>query len=398
MDIGRLIYRFQLSIFFLLFLNGSVAAKTSFQPAKAGVLDLRNHTISENINLNGEWLFYWNQLIGDYKVESKQGKGVIMPMLWTKPDKNGISYPAFGYATYKLTIFLPKTKSVLRLSMPRANTAYRLIINGDLVAANGRVGRSKAETKPEWVNKNIDLKPNVDTLHILLQISNFSHSKGGINMPILLGTKEFSMRERIRTDTIDLLLTGCLLMGGLFFLGLYCFGNKDKAILLFALFALVYSYRMIGANNYIFPNLFPGMNWYVAIRLQYISVFAGIGLFGLYSRYLYPEDINKSLVYVVTALCLLCTGITIFSDPVIFTRIMSPFLFVAAFCLVYVLYLYVLAYIYKRPGSIYALCSAISLLFVSVISLLQFWDIIPRVQVLSFVGYILFFFLQSLVL
>jgi hypothetical protein len=83
-------------------------------------------------------------------------------------------------------------------------------------------------------------------------------------------------------------------MGGLFFLGLYLFGNRDKAYLLFSLYSIVYCYRMIGTDNYVLHStLLPNISWYITVRLEYISLFAGIGLFGLYTRYLYPIDVQK---------------------------------------------------------------------------------------------------------
>jgi signal transduction histidine kinase len=398
MDIWRLIYRLKFSIFLLILFNGSVAGKTNLKEAKDGVLDLRNQTISENIPLTGEWLFYWNKLINDHNVNNKDGLVVPVPKLWTKYNINGRSYPAFGYATYKLTVLLPKTTGLLRLSIPKVNTAYRLIINGALIAVNGKVGKNKAETEPKWLVKDVDLRANVDTLHILLQISNFTHVKAGIGVPILLGPTEFSKLDRKRSEAIDLVLTGCLLMGGLFFLGLYLFGNKDKAILLFALFAMVYSYRMLGADNYVINGLFPGMNWYVAIRLEYMSLFAGVGLFCFYSRYLYQEDINKYLVYSLCSICFACIVITAIFSPMVFTSLMSPFLLVTVFCLLYLLYLYFLAYKNNRPGSAYAMASAFVLLFISILLLLHYLAVLPRFPIVSFIGYISFFFLQSLVL
>lgn len=398
MHFGRRTYRLLFLLGFFVLLACNAFGNSEPVVAKNGILDLRNQRITENINLNGEWLFYWNELISDYKDESKPAIKVTAPKLWTNYNIDGRKFPAFGYATYKLTILLPKNHPVFRIVMPEVYTSYRLIINGHVVASNGKIGKTVSEAKPQWLIKDIDLPPAADTLNVLLQISNFVHAKAGISKPIFLGPKEYVKLDRDRTEAIDLLLTGCVLMGGLFFLGLYLFGNRDKAILLFALFAMVFSYRMIGSDNYVLTTLFPDINWYLAIRFEYISLFAGIGLFGLYSRYLYPEDINK---YVVFSICFICFGFAIIAvvfSPPIFSNLINPFLVVAVFCLLYVPYLYIRAYMKNRPGSVYALASAFALMTVFTISLLHYWGLIPQLQFLSFIGYISFFFLQSLVL
>jgi signal transduction histidine kinase len=381
----------------MLFCAPALAAAPPIE-AKNGLLDLRNQTISENITLNGEWLFYWNQLIDSPEQINEPGLKVQMPKLWTSYKINEKTYPSTGYATYKLTVLLPKNTGLLRISMPEVYTSYKLIINGEVVSTNGTVGRTKAEAAPEWINKDVDLQLGSDTLNILLQIANFTHSKAGIAKPMFIGPKEFVKLDRKRTEAFDLLLSGCLFMGGLFFLGLYLYGNRDKAILLFALFAVVYSYRMIGADNYVLHSLFPDINWYFAIRLEYISLFAAIGLFGLYSRFLYPNDINKYVVYAICTICFGFAAVALVFPPMFFSSLINPFLVVTVFCLLYVPYLYIRAYIKKRPGSVYALASAFALMSVFSISLLHYWGLIPQLQLISFFGYIAFFFLQSLVL
>ena len=396
---GRLTYRsiLFLSSLIMLFCAPALAAAPPIE-AKNGVLDLRNQTISENITLNGEWLFYWNHLIDSPEQISEPGLKVRVPQLWTSYKINEKTYPSTGYATYTLTVLLPKNTGLLRISMPEVYTSYKLIINGEVVSTNGKVGRTKAEAAPEWINKDVDLKLGADTLNMLLQIANFTHSKAGIAKPMFIGPKEFVKLDRKRTEAFDLLLSGCLFMGGLFFLGLYLYGNRDKAILLFALFAVVYSYRMIGADNYVLHSLFPDINWYFAIRLEYISLFAAIGLFGLYSRFLYPNDINKYVVYAICTICFGFAAVALVFPPMFFSSLINPFLVVTVFCLLYVPYLYIRAYIKKRPGSVYALASAFALMSVFSISLLHYWGLIPQLQLISFIGYIAFFFLQSLVL
>ena len=377
---------------------GRAFGETPVTAAQQSVLDLRSQDIKENITLNGEWLFYWQELLDGTTKAENAPLLVRVPKLWTYYNIEGRRYPAYGYATYATTILLPKHSSLLRISMPEVYTAYKLIINGEVVATNGTVSKTAGESKPQWLHKDVDLHAGVDTLHVFLQISNFHHSKAGIAKPIFLGPKEFAKLDRKRTEAFDLLLTGCILMGGLFFLGLYLFGNRDKAILLFALFAMVYSYRMFGANNYVLHSLFPDINWFFAVRLEYLSLFASIGFFSLYSICLYPQDSNKYVVYTICSICFGFALITLLFPPVVFTQLINPFLAVTVFCLLYVPYLYIRACINQRPGSSYALASAIAQVLVLSISILHYWKILPPLQLISFIGYISFFFLQSLVL
>lgn len=365
--------------------------------AKNGVIDLRNQDLNHKIPLDGEWFFYWDQLISPAEVYKSKGEIVNFPYRWTD-KRNGKSLPAFGYASYSLTILLPKTDDYLRIAMPEVYTAYKLYINGYKVASNGKVSKTAQDFLPYWEIKTAEIPRGTDTLHLLLQVANFSHSKAGIKKSMWIGTKENVILKRKQAEAIDLLLTGCLIMGGFFFLGLYLMGNRDNAILLFALFSIVYSYRIAGIDNYVLHSVLPNMDWYLTVRLEYLSLFIAIGLFALYTRYLYPNEINLTVIRIIGLLCIAFSTATIFLAPYYFTRLMNPFLAVMIFCLLYVPYVYIKAYTRKRAGAIYTLLSSFALMPVFAVTLLNYWSVISPFQLLSFFFYISFFFLQSLIL
>lgn len=367
--------------------------------AKNGVLDLRAGPMPDKTELNGEWFFYWQQLLTPGEKPRNNYSLINFPSLWSSGYKvNGKKLPAFGFATYQLTVLLPKNHGELRLSVPDVYCAYKLYVNGKPAAGNGKVSSTAEGFEPHWQYKTVDLASNTDTLKLILQIANFVHSKGGITKPLYLGDKERIRLDRQRDEAIDLLLTGCLIMGGLFFFGLYLFGNRDKAILLFSLYVMVYSYRIIGIDNYVLHTIIPNADWYITVRLEYITLFTGIGLFGLYSRYLYPLDINRITLTTISTICFAFAFASLVLPPYYFTQLVNPFLVLMLFCLLYIPYVYLLAYRRKRPGSVYSLTSSISLMIVFAISLFHYWGVIPQLQVITFIGYVSFFFLQSLVL
>lgn len=393
------------AVFFtFLFLSaGMVSSKAWFRSpgpplAKQGILDLRQQSFEEKIPMDGDWAFYWQQLVDPVHPASGTPVFTSFPFLWTNYIKNGKNLPSFGYASYRLTVLLPETEKQLRISMPDAYCAYALYVNGRLSAANGKVTTSARDFVPHWQYRAFDIPKGTDTLQLLLQISNFAHSKAGMKKSIVIGEKSGIELTRQRSAAIDLMLTGCLFMGGLFFLGLFLLGSRDRAILLFSLYSMVYSYRIIGVDNYVLHTILPQLNWYITVRMEYISLFLGIGLFGLYTRYLYPEDVSKKAVVFVSLLCFSFAGCSLVWPPISFTRLINPFLVIMLLCIIYTPYVYFRAYQKKRPGAVYALCSSAVLMPVFTISLLYYWGMIPQLQVVSFAGYICFFFLQSLVL
>lgn len=381
------------------FLSSSyIYAQANAPVAQNGILDLRSTSLNNKIALDGEWLFNWHRLISPDSFKLVKGSPVNFPSLWNTYKFQGHSLPSYGYATYRLTILLPKSSQATRLVMPDTYCAYTLYINGGYAASNGHITTSARGFVPQWQLRDVDIPANTDSVKLILQVANFIHSKGGVKKSLFIGYKSFIELEQRRTEAIDLLLTGCLFMGGLFFLGLYLLGNKDRTILLFSLYSIVYSYRIMGTENYVLHTLLPDFNWGVAIRIEYITLFAGIGLFGLYTRYLYPDDVNKRIVLTINSLCFCFSAAVLILPPYWFTQLINPFLLVMVFCLLYVPYVYIKAYKKKRPGSLYSLISVLALMCVFAITLLNYWAILPPLRLVSFGGYVAFFFLQSLVL
>lgn len=395
MNIRILIY----SLLFALCSFTAYSASSNPVPyAKGSVMDLRNQSFAQEVQLNGGWNFYWNKLINPGTPINTKGIIVDFPFRWDGYNLNGKELPAFGSATFTVTLLLPRLSEPLTLVVPEMYSAYRLYVNNRPVAENGKVSETPEGFAPYWQYHIVDLPPNSDTVKLTLQIANFVHSKGGTKKSIAIGRKSIIDLNRERTQAIDLVLTGCLVMGGFFFLGLYLLGNRDKAILLFALYSIIYSYRTVGVDNYVLHTIFPDIPWLIAARLEYTTLFLGIGLFGLYTRYLYPDDINKSIVRVISALCLLFITASLLLAPIYFTQLVNPFLIVMSFCIIYIPYVYAVAYRNNRPGSLYALMSAVVLMTVFGITLLHYWHFIPELQFVSFICYISFFFLQSLIL
>jgi len=377
---------------------GSHNTQDGVPDAKNGILDLRHYPLTDIIPLDGEWQFYWNQFIDSSSNQNLKYEIVNFPFRWENYELNGIKLPSYGYASYKLTVLLPKTTEPLRIIVPEMYSAYSLFINGKKVAKNGKVSDKEENFIPYWQYQTVDLSENPDTLKMVLHIANFYHSKAGISKSIILGTKPIMETHRMHAVAIDLLLTGCLFMGGLFFLGLYLLGSRDKAILLFSLYSIVYSYRIIGVGNYVLHTIIPGIDWFIAIRLEYISLFLGIGLFTLYTNYLYPLDVNKLFVRTISILCFSFAIISLFFPPIVYTQLINPFIIVMLSCIMYVLYVYFHAYKKRRPGSLFALISSLMLIIIFIILILNYWHLSPLLQLPSFICYIGFFFFQSLIL
>lgn len=397
----RLYFLPTLILFFSVFLlnQSGIAQEPNFPVAKKGIIDLRQSDLSvQTIPLHGEWALYWKQLVTPNDTTAVPTGYFAFPELWSSTIVNGAPLPSMGYATYSLTVLLPKHANKLALYLPDTYTSYRLFVNGDMFANAGIPDSTAVTALPKWSPKTLELSTDKDTLHLLLQVANFWHSKGGPYKEIILGDRETLFHNKAIDNAYDLLLTGCLFMGGMFFLGLFLFGKHDKTILYFSLFCIVYSYRMIGSRSYILHSLFPDIPWTISLHLEYLSLFISLGLFSLYTHYLYSKDSNKTVTRITVIASIILSVTVIFFPASIFTQLINPFLIVMFGVLLYIFYVYIKAMRNKRTGAVYSLLSTFVLLVVFVLINLRYFGVLSPQKAILFIGYICFFFLQSLIL
>ncbi|MBT9485593.1 ATP-binding protein [Sediminibacterium sp.] len=395
----------QISIYLLiLFMGLGLLGKSQTKNVQAplvnkGVIDLSKSNLTQTpISIQGDWGIYWGQFLTERDSNTLPTAYTYFPKHWNNTTINGKKLTAKGFASHTVRVIVnSKLQPNLAIKLPDTYCSFQLLVNGKPLANAGVPGNSKATTKEQWIEQVVEL-PSVDTLDLILQIANFRHSKGGPYKPILIGNKQILQADKAAEDGFDLLLAGALLMGGLFFIGLFYFGKHDKVILFFSLFCIAYSYRIIGSDNYVLHSLFPKFPWIIGVHLEYLSLFISVLFFMFYTKYLFPEETNKWLLYTEATMAgLLCLTVLIF-PPSVFTQLINPFLIVMFTVIGHAFYIYIRAYLNKKLGAKYALLSTGILLIIFLIINLKYFNIIQPPRFVLFLGYISFFFLQSLIL
>lgn len=367
------------------------------QTATKAVIDLREHEFEySTYNLDGEWEFYWNELIAPEAFPSS-AEYVYFPSLWNDIDRGDQESSGYGCATYRVKVLLNPRERNYMLHVEDMYSSFALYFNGELIMKNGKVGKSKDNYEPKWKPDFISLHSVRDTNEFVLQVANFDHFKGGASQSISIGELSLMKSKQNSILAYDLILAGSLAMGGLFFLGLYFFGRHDLAILYFSIFSILYAYRIIGAGYYTLHHLID-LPWRFTVSLEYLTLFLSTYFFGKFVLKLYPDEINLFFYRFLFVVTLAMSGIVIIFPSEIFTQLINPFFIVLCIYFVLAIIVYAKAYINKRAGSQYAFYSTIIVLSVFTYNILVYYSISPEWGAVSFWGYILFFFSQSLIL
>ncbi len=103
-----------------------------------GFLDLSSWDFEKDglVNLNGQWEFYWEQLLesGDPELnDSIRAEYISVPGGWASKSSEGIEYPEFGFATYRLKIKVPDKDSDYSFIFMSIFTSASLWVNGTFI-------------------------------------------------------------------------------------------------------------------------------------------------------------------------------------------------------------------------------------------------------------------------
>jgi signal transduction histidine kinase/CheY-like chemotaxis protein len=155
---------------------------------------------------------------------------------------------------------------------------------------------------------------------------------------------------------------------------------------------------MVGTDAYTLHSLFTDLNWFVTIRIEYLTLSLGVALFSTYTKHLYPEDTHPLIMKGMVWFCLLYSALVIITPTLVFTRYLTVFLGVMFLCIAYAMFVYLRAARNRRSGSLFALLSTAVMLFIFLLLNLHYFGIVSALRLVVFISYIAFFFLQSLAL
>ncbi|MGB3465204.1 MAG: ATP-binding protein, partial [Cyclobacteriaceae bacterium] len=344
------------------------------------------------VSLSGSWMYFDKQFIDPTKIDRHEGDLIEASTLLSEQG-----YDRFSYGTLVCTLYLNKITGTA-LEIPDIYSAYRLYINGNLAALQGITGDSELNELPYRSKQLVPITTGYDTVQLVLQISNFHHSKYGFNEPLSIGLHQQMKKSDMMIIAFDLFLTGCLTMGSFFFLGLYIFGRRSNMGLYFALFCLTYAYRIIAREHLILHELFPEYPWWFAIRAEYVSLYLSGLFFVQYITRLYRSEAIPMLVTIFNIASVVFVVMAVFTPVSWFTGVNWMYIILLMFMMIYILYIYVSAVFKKRINASFALLSLLVISSIYVIKVLAYYHVIAEPHLITGIGQIVFFFFQAVIL
>lgn len=312
------------------------------------VMDARSWDLSTRLPLRGNWTLIEHKLVAPEAIRGEAVTSTItFPSLWNdrRPDGKGL-----GFETYALDILIPDYIERMALEIPQLYSSYNVWVNGELVSSAGEVGVEKAVVKPKWVYQYASFPVATDTLHIVLQLANFHHHKGGAMNPLHLGTEDKIRSHFNWAVGSNIIEASILFLEGLFFIFFHRKIRKP-VILYFALLCLTWSVRSVFSNLYPFVLVFPDFNWEWQVKIEYITLYLTVIWAALFFSALFADISNRIFTYLPIAINLFFIVFTLLTPAIVYTRWVSVYLGVAAIVILYGVVLIVRALLIEREGS-----------------------------------------------
>lgn len=340
-------------------------------------LDLRSWNWEEPLDLDGEWDFYWEQLIEHPSESNRPPVKLQVPHDWSKIEIDGEELPDYGYATYALRLILPEERPQLGMLIMHAFSSYKVIVNDSVVYRSGEVAKTKEDYRAYREPKVVSLKEfPTDTLNILIQVANYDHNNAGLYYSLQLDSWDNSIKYLRTNQGLSLFLAGAFFITGFILLAFSSvYRHLSLPIPFYALFSLSMMYRMLGSDFYPLHAMINTLDFDLAICLEYLSGYTTCLFGGLFIFSLYPNQTNiwfKRWFLTFTGANILAVFLT---PSVFYTGLLRYYLIFMIIASIVFIYTVVKARMDKEPTSSYLISALVVLLIWICFQTLDFLNI-----------------------
>ncbi|WP_416147475.1 ATP-binding protein [Salipaludibacillus sp. HK11] len=388
---------------FALFIIGITAYSMLFSEVEQTGNEINNTPSNQGefFALDGEWEFYWQQLLTptDLEVEVTEPSYIEVPGSWKNQTVNGDALTSSGYGTYRTYFQIPISdiETHKTLSLYYVGSAYRVWIDGEEYDGLGTVGTNNKEEIPQIQRNIIFFQPKESVVEIVLQVSNYSFREGGISSEILYGEPEVLISDILSGTFITLVIIGGFIFIGLYHLIIFAKRKNELVILFLALSALAIGIRSFVYTEFLATMLFPFIRWETIIQIEYLCNVAFFICLVLTIKHLFPEEVHDFMMWLSYILTIIVTIFIVSTSSQMFTSALPYLVVVMVLMMLYfTLYVGTIASLRKREGA------HIHLIGVLIIVLAAVNDTLVNIMVIDFfhmleISFIIFILLQALI-
>ena len=384
---------------------GCVRPDPGARIAGRGLLDLSHWDPDRDgpVALDGEWECHWGRLLAPADFQGPTPPAatayLALPSAWNGLRLDGREVGGVGCATLRLRL-LPGPKTAdLALRVFNIKAAYALWLDGELLAASGRVGLTADEEIPEPSLRLPVLRVTGQPVELVLQVSNHNAWEGGVIAPLRLGPAVRLRAEQERDWAIAAFFAGSLLVMGLYHLVLYVFRKNNPSPLYFGGYCLLWLgyYVCSDASAWTVRLLFPRAGAALLDTISLVCFFVSVPVGYQFFRSLYPREFPRWLLGLALVMAAGFSILALAGRPLVLSRALPVYYLTASLLIFACLFLLDRARRHGRQGAGCILAGFSILGLVGLNDMLFDLGLIPTLPLIS-VGMFAFILFQSLAL
>ncbi len=299
----------------------SMRLMSSKAPAEAvdGILDLSGWDAAKNqsVKLHGEWEFYHGALLSpaDFKDRQPVGRTIQkVPSKWSLYKIDGESLPTHGTATYRLKILLPPGSSSYGIKITSIYAAAKIFVDGQQVLSCGNPGASPESTEHEYYADTAYFNASGKEMEVLVQVSNFISSYGGIYYEIHFGNQKSVNALRMYNFFIDSALITGMIFISLYFFGLSVQRKNSLEVLYFAAYCLFSAIHYSTCSEVLLNYAIPALSYNASVKIQVFSLILSLYFLFKYAYHAFKVSYLRKTVVIVNGLTVFFILLTCFTN------------------------------------------------------------------------------------
>ena len=296
----RLPYRFRILTFlFWGLIYPWSASCLAAEPKQESVRDLSAWDGTKPLRLDGEWDFYWKRLVNPDELAGIADITLSPGVPW-RDAKLPLEHSGdgLGYGTYRLVLrgIRPEMRELsffVPRGVPFGGRAFEVIIYPEgrpQDAVRGKSGQVSIKSSGEIASSHsvlMALPFEVKNLVVIIHVSNFFGSRGGLGGVPELGFKLTAGRTKMMSGFQELFAIGIMFSLGFYSSMIWWRDRSNTPSCLLTLVAISGACRLISCNQIILDAL-PDRYYNHLLALEYITMPAGVLSFCLFLNASFP--------------------------------------------------------------------------------------------------------------
>lgn len=253
-----------------------------------GVIDLTDWEFDQNttVRLNGNWQFYWNQLLASGEI-GQPSEYLQVPGQWNRQG-----FPVKGAATYRLLVKVKPSSMIYGLRISNVQMSSAVYVNGAELGHSGTTALNRDGYVPENKPYTIYFPLEGDTAEIILHAANFDFINAGVTYSIHFGSMDAIQKLDKQRMGMDLIVVIALLMIGIYHLGVYLKRKQERSLMYFGLFCMVVGVALACLGDKLFAQIFDKLPFELIAKIQIVAIYGSMILIISFIRNIFSDIIS----------------------------------------------------------------------------------------------------------